>query len=178
MTQILRNQPISVAEMDTYRRQLSSKNQHPEESDLYFAPNKRSRSRGIILSHQGWEKLRQAEVLCDKFGCRYTYEQLSERSLLDERTVSRLLSCETKVDKSTLRTFFGAFNLLLEAGDYIPPNHTVSTSVSNSVPTMQSVEVEELIEELSQLKQRMRECERQFHLLGLNPYPISQRLEA
>lgn len=61
----------------------------------------------------------QAGVLYDESGYRYTYEQLSERSHLDERTVSRLLSCEAKVDKRTLKTFFQAFNLSLEAGDYL-----------------------------------------------------------
>ena len=30
---------------------------------------------------------------------RYTYEQLSERSSLDDRPVSRLFCCEVKVDR-------------------------------------------------------------------------------
>ena len=60
----------------------------------------------------------QAGVLYDKFGNLCTYEQLSDRSFLDERTVSRLLSCEVKVDKSRIKTFFRAFNLILEFDDY------------------------------------------------------------
>ncbi|WP_155523827.1 hypothetical protein [Nodosilinea nodulosa] len=116
MAQSLPNQSTSVAEKNRYHWQPS-----PEEHKLYRSSNKRSRSRGIVLSRQGWEKLRQAGVLNDEFGDRYTYEQLGEQSHLDERTVSRLLSCEVKVDKSTLKTFFNTFDLSLEAGDYASP---------------------------------------------------------
>lgn len=80
---------------------------------------KNRRQRGVILTQQGWQKLMQAEVIYDDFDNRYTYEELSERSLLDSRTVSRILSCEVKVDKRTLKAFFQAFNLSLEANDYI-----------------------------------------------------------
>lgn len=48
----------------------------------------------------------QAGVLYNDFGERYTFEELSDRSLLDARTVSRILSCEVKVDKRTFRSFF------------------------------------------------------------------------
>jgi hypothetical protein len=79
---------------------------------------KKTRRRGVILTEQGRQKLAQAGVLYDDFSHRYTYEELSERSLLDSRTVSRILSCEVKVDKSTLKAFFCAFNLSLEVNDY------------------------------------------------------------
>lgn len=79
------------------------------------------RRRGVVLTQQGWQKLDQAGMLCDKYGNRFTYEQLSERSLLDNRTVSRILSCETKVDKRTLKIFFEAFNLRLDVDDYTAP---------------------------------------------------------
>ncbi|HEY9623640.1 MAG TPA: hypothetical protein V6C78_25000, partial [Crinalium sp.] len=88
-------------------------------SSLTSSPAKATRKRGVILTQQGWQKLQQAGVLHDNFGKRYTHEELSERSLLDARTVSRVLSCEVKVDKGTLKTFFQAFHLPLEAGDYI-----------------------------------------------------------
>ena len=82
---------------------------------------KSKRRRGVVLTQAGWQKLDQAGVLCDKYGNRHTYEQLSERSLLDNRTVSRILSCETKVDKRTLKIFFEAFHLHLGADDYVIP---------------------------------------------------------
>jgi transcriptional regulator with XRE-family HTH domain len=125
----------------------------------------------------------QAGALCNGFGERYTYEQLGERSHLDERTVNRLLSCEVKVDKSTLKTFFRAFNLSLETGDYAVSNSnrmdavTSETSIQvNSI--RQSIQVEQLVEELIQLKQRMREYERLFHQLGLNENHFDQHLRA
>ncbi len=125
----------------------------------------------------------QVGVLYDEFGCRYTYKQLSERSRLDERTVSRLLSCEVKVDKSTLKTFFHVFNLPLEAGDYTLFNSDrtgviTSETSTYAAPTKQSVKVEQLVEELSQLKQRMRKYERLFHELGLNENHVNQQLGA
>ncbi|MGL4618015.1 MAG: hypothetical protein ACRCZS_03015 [Chroococcidiopsis sp.] len=79
---------------------------------------KKSRRRGFILTQQGRQKLVQGGVLYDDFSHRYTYEELSERSLLDSRTVSRILSCEVKVDKRTLKAFFCAFNLSLDTDDY------------------------------------------------------------
>ncbi|MBD1870523.1 hypothetical protein H6F88_08585 [Oculatella sp. FACHB-28] len=84
-----------------------------------IASHKRNRNRGVVLSEQGWQKLAQANVLHDELGNRYTYERLSERSLLNERTVSRILSCEVKVDKRTLKTFFAAFRLRLDEADYV-----------------------------------------------------------
>jgi hypothetical protein len=68
--------------------------------------SKRSRNRGVILSQRGWHKLKQTGALYDRWGNRYTYELLAERSLLDTRTVSRILGHEVKVDKRTLKIFF------------------------------------------------------------------------
>ncbi len=45
---------------------------------------------------------------------RYTYEQLSERSSLDDCIVSRLLSGEVKVDKRTLKTGLRRFYIKLQ----------------------------------------------------------------
>jgi hypothetical protein len=132
----------------------------------------------MILSRQGWQKLIQAGALCNEFGERYTYQQLSELSHLDQRTVSRLLSCEVKVDKSTFKAFFRAFNLSLEAGDYTLPNSNrtgaVTSKASIYADSMEpSTQVEQLAEELSQLKQCMKEHERLFHQLGLNESHVS-----
>jgi transcriptional regulator with XRE-family HTH domain len=178
MAQALHSSLVSVASMGTYRLQ-----HHPEQSQSHLSFPKRNRNRGVTLSRQGWQKLMQAEVLCDKSGYRYTYEQLSERSHLDERTVSRLLSCKIKVDKRTLKTFFHAFNLSLEIDDYTLSSSDRAGAITPEAPTYevliaQSVEVKQLVEELSQLKQRMREYERLFHRLGLNENYINQQLGA
>ena len=93
----------------------------PHSDQAYITPIKSNRRRGAILTEQGWQKLQQAGVLYDEFGKRYTYEELSEQTQLDPRTVSRIVSCEVKVDKRTLKTFFHAFKLQLESGDYTAP---------------------------------------------------------
>lgn len=178
MTQSVHAQIASITSIDVYRRQNST-----DQHQTHPSSAKRSRNRGIILSRQGWQRLMQAGVLCNEFGERYTYEQLSERSHLDERTVSRLLSCEVKVDKSTLRTFFSAFNLKLETDDYALSNNNRTGSTTSEVPiykdsAKQPIQVEQLVEELSQLKQRMREYEHLFHRLGLNENYFSQHLRA
>lgn len=94
--------------------------------------SKSHRRRGIILTEQGWQKLLQAGALHDEFGRRYTYDELGERSLLDPRTISRILSRKVKVDKRTLKTFFEAFNLQLEPVDYIIPSRASINPDSNS----------------------------------------------
>ena len=96
------------------------------------AISRNGRRRGVVLTQQGWQKMMQAGVLYDDFGKRYTFEELSERSLLDARTVSRILSCEVKVDKRTLKTFFQAFNLQLETGDYTVPGFRVEDRTNSN----------------------------------------------
>lgn len=125
MNQTLQSQSAPVATRDEYHWEHNSDPMRFHAQSHSSA--KRSRNRGLVLSEQGWQKLMQAGVLYDKFGNRYTYEQLSDRSFLDERTISRLLSCEVKVDKSTLKTFFRAFNLILESGDYMSSSPDTST---------------------------------------------------
>jgi transcriptional regulator with XRE-family HTH domain len=178
MSQTLRTQFSSIVSMDGYRRQNSF---DPPQSHLSSA--KRSRNRGVFLSQQGRQKLTQAGVLYNELGQRYTYEQLSERSLLDMRTVSRLLSCEVKVDKNTLKTFFRAFNLILEAGDYIlsqsdGANDVEPAASDHTILIVQRVEFEQLVEELHQLKQCIRKYDRLLQQLGLNEDFVSQQLRA
>lgn len=99
------------------------------------------------------------------------------------RTVSRLLSCEVKVDKNTIKTFFRAFNLLLEAGDCIlsqsdRANNVKPDASAHTILVVQKVEFEQLVEELRQLKQCVREYERLFQQLGLNEDFVSHQLRA
>jgi hypothetical protein len=82
------------------------------------APQKKSRSRGIMLTQQGWQKLLQADVIYNSFGDRCSLAELSEKTLLDPGTIRRIMSCKVGVDKRTLHIFFEAFNLLLEQEDY------------------------------------------------------------
>jgi hypothetical protein len=173
MSQTLRTQLASIASMDIHRWQYSL----DQLLQFHLSSAKRSRNRGVFLSRQGWQKLIQAGVLYNELGERYTYEWLSDRSLLDERTVSRLLSCEVKVDKNTLETFFNAFNLLLEAGDYtLSQENGVNEVKANATLIVQRVELEQLVEELYQIKQRLEAYDRLFHQLKMNEINLSQRL--
>jgi len=63
-------------------------------------------------------------------GNRCSYETLSERSLLNNRTVSRILSCEVRGDRRSLKISFAAFGLHLNGSDYLtvcePADQTIT----------------------------------------------------
>ena len=133
-----------------------------------------NRNRGVMLSEQGWQTLNRAGVLHDQWGNRYTYEKLSERSLLNERTVSRILSCEVRVDRRSLKTFFAAFGLQINSDDYLtaaydPAEQTI-TSLSHYLrSTVHSVETTLTHQELIELYQRlMQDLRHLSHLLNLD----------
>ena len=106
----------------------------------YFAPtaetpaSQRSpagrRKRGVILTPQGLEKLMaaRAEVeWAELKGQRFTLEQLNERTGLSVDTLTKVQACETKVDKQTLKTYFGAFDLQLQPEDFYYPEAASSS---------------------------------------------------
>lgn len=154
--------------------QISSS--HPDRLQTAVS-RQRNRNRGVTLSPQGWQKLSQAGVLYDRWGNRYTYEILSERSLLNERTVSRILSCEVRVDKRSLKTFFAAFGLQLCSDDYLtaansPADQTIGSLSHHLNSTVHSVETtlsyQELIELYQRLKQDLNHLSHLLHLHGMN----------
>jgi hypothetical protein len=176
MTQLPQAELISAASMNAFRWQ-----HRLDRSQSHLSSEKRSRNRGAFLSQRGWQKLIQAGVLHNEYGERYTYEELSARSLLDKRTVSRLLSCEVKVDKGTLKIFFQAFNLLLETSDYTSfqgneVNNVKLNALASATLTLRKIEFDQVVEELFQLKQQLREYDRLFQRLDLNESKINQRL--
>jgi uncharacterized membrane protein len=94
-----------------------------------------------------------------------------------------LLSCEVRVDKTTLKTFFGAFNLALEINDYISSQNDRANDVKpdasiHSTLTLQTVKLEQLVEELGQLKQCIRGHDQLFHQLEPKESHMSQQLGA
>jgi hypothetical protein len=98
-----------------------------KQSTQPFNQGKRERDRGVILTHQGLVKLQDAKQEAEyreNRGNRYTLETLSACTQLSCDTVMKVLACEEKVDKSTLKKFFAAFALSLEAGDYYKPQAT------------------------------------------------------
>ncbi|PMB49125.1 hypothetical protein CEN40_05705 [Fischerella thermalis CCMEE 5205] len=82
---------------------------------------KQRRKRGVILSLEGCQKLRDARIESENkenFGERYTLEELSERTGLDTGTITKVLAREEGVDKRTLERFLAAFNLELDRSFY------------------------------------------------------------
>ncbi|MEL6495127.1 MAG: NB-ARC domain-containing protein, partial [Cyanobacteria bacterium J06623_7] len=89
-----------------------------------MSQSKRKRSRGVILTATGWEKLLEARQLKEaksNYGEEYTYEQISELTLLDVNTVRRILNRKNGVDKRSLAKFYRAFNLQLADELYAKP---------------------------------------------------------
>ncbi|HBL14150.1 MAG TPA: hypothetical protein DD379_22720 [Cyanobacteria bacterium UBA11162] len=73
---------------------------------------KSNRKRGVLLTSRGWEKLLKAidqAQAQENHGVRYTFEELSDRTGLTPRTVSRVLDGKQRVDKPTLEQVFRAF---------------------------------------------------------------------
>ncbi|MFB2892951.1 AAA-like domain-containing protein [Aerosakkonemataceae cyanobacterium BLCC-F50] len=80
------------------------------------------RRRGVILSAQGWQRLQAAEYLSaarDNAGNPYTLEQLSDRTGISTKTLTKVRRRQNPVDQPTLTEYFKAFNLSLEKDDYI-----------------------------------------------------------
>ena len=88
---------------------------------------KKKRTRGVILTPIGQEKLSAARSELEyktNFGERYTYEKLGELTNLDINTVKKILAGDKGVDKRSLEKLVTAFNLKLTQEDYTKPNHT------------------------------------------------------
>lgn len=82
------------------------------------------RSRGVILTLKGWDKLRAAKTEAefeDNSGERFSLEELSARTCLSLHTVSRILRRLEPVDKSSLQSAFAAFGFELCKSDYTRP---------------------------------------------------------
>ena len=154
--------------------QLSSS---PQPRSQAPGSQQRHRNRGVLLSQQGWQRLTQAGVLHDRWGHRYSYETLSERSLLNDRTVSRILSGDVRVDKRSLKIFFAAFGLPLNKGDYLtaasdPANKTIISLSQYLGSTVHSVEAtlsyQELVALYQQLGQALQHLSHLIHLHEMN----------
>ncbi len=84
-------------------------------------PHHPKRSRGVILTLEGWEKLYKEKLeweFREKSGSKYTLEEISERAGLTPNTVAKVLARQEGVDKQTLVRLFIAFNLELSKSDY------------------------------------------------------------
>ena len=148
------------------------------------AAHQRNRNRGVMLSDKGWQKLTQAGALHDQWGNRCSYETLSERSLLNQRTVSRILSREVRVDKRSLKIFFAAFGLQLNSNDYVaaaydPADQTINSLSHYLNTTVHRIEITLSYQELVELHQRLSQDLRHLsHLLHLHEVNGKMPLQA
>jgi WD40 repeat protein len=96
-------------------------------------PAQKRKRRGVVLSPLGWQRLQEAQeqlAIAANGGYAYTLEQLSERTNLSVRSISRLQSCKVAVDRQTLEEFFRAFKLTLKDQDYLLPEVVINRSSS------------------------------------------------
>ncbi|MBW4651756.1 MAG: AAA-like domain-containing protein [Kaiparowitsia implicata GSE-PSE-MK54-09C] len=80
------------------------------------------RKRGVILSSQGWQRLQAAEHLIsirENESKPFTLEQLSDRTSLSTKTVTKVRRRQKPVDQPTLEAYFEAFDLTLGSDDCI-----------------------------------------------------------
>jgi WD40 repeat protein len=86
---------------------------------------KTKRSRGVLLTLQGWQKLQESVDKLEQqenLGQKSIINELSKRTGLHARTIARILHREEGIDRPSLECFFRAFNLELEKHDYTKPN--------------------------------------------------------
>lgn len=85
---------------------------------------KRRRKRGVILTKVGLARFQAVKANAEyeqNQGHRYTLEALSEKAGVSVDTLAKVLACEVRVDKQTLKCCFEAFALELGQDDYYSP---------------------------------------------------------
>mgnify|MGYP002784325762 CR=1 FL=1 len=90
------------------------------------------RRRGVVLTAQGWQRLQAAEHLTavrENNGVAYTLEQLSDRTGLSTKTLTKARRRSQPVDQPTLAAYFEAFGLSLDRDDYISQESNNETSM-------------------------------------------------
>ena len=91
----------------------------------------------MILSLQGWQRLRETQKqseLQSNGGRPYTLEELNEITGLSPKTLTKVRTRKTPVDRQTLEEYFGNFNLTLTPNDYNQPGAEVKTNRQPVIP--------------------------------------------
>ena len=91
-----------------------------------MSQGKRKRSRGLVFTSQGWQKLQTKKQVWEnnyRDGKRCTLEDLSEITGLSYNTVLKIQERQQGVDKRSLVKFSLAFDLELSSYDYISPSY-------------------------------------------------------
>ncbi|HEY9609875.1 AAA-like domain-containing protein [Allocoleopsis sp.] len=83
------------------------------------------RKRGVILTLQGWQRLRRAQhqsEIEDNDGIPYTLEQIGQRTHMSPNTIAKIQRRQVPVDRQSLELYFRAFNLALDPDDQTMPD--------------------------------------------------------
>jgi transcriptional regulator with XRE-family HTH domain len=91
------------------------------------------RKRGVVLTSKGLQRLQAAIIsweIVENKGNRITLSELGSRINVSSKTLSRLWSLSKGVDQKTLKLCFSAFNLKLNAEDYIFLSEENNTEIS------------------------------------------------
>ncbi|MEO1004499.1 MAG: hypothetical protein AAFW67_01350 [Cyanobacteria bacterium J06638_38] len=106
-------------------------------------PRKKLRSRrrrGVILSLPGWQRLREAQEqseLHSNGGRPYTLEELNEITGLSPKTLTKVRTRKTPVDRQSLDEYFNNFNLTLTPNDYQQPGVELTKDRQPVIPIEQ-----------------------------------------
>ncbi|MEO0536125.1 MAG: NB-ARC domain-containing protein [Cyanobacteria bacterium P01_A01_bin.123] len=87
-------------------------------------PQRSRRRRGVLLSPQGWQRLQdvlEQSARQHNGGYPYTLTQLVDLTGLSSKTLTRIHSRKTPIDRKTLEEYFSAFDLRLTAQDCAAP---------------------------------------------------------
>ncbi|MGD1911120.1 MAG: NB-ARC domain-containing protein [Rivularia sp. (in: cyanobacteria)] len=93
-----------------------------------MAKQSKKRSRGVILTLKGWDKLQAAKNQAEfkeNGGNRFSLDELRDRTYLALHTISKILGRSKPVDKSSLQYMFATFGLELCKDDYTKPNFPI-----------------------------------------------------
>lgn len=118
---------------------------------------KTRRKRGVVLTSTGLKRLQSAIVsveIAENQGDRLSLEELSWRTHVSTRTLSKLWSLSENVDQKTVKICFSAFNLELHSEDYTIFNEANDTETlellsvgSNTEDSSQRCEFTSFVEE-------------------------------
>lgn len=108
-----------------------------------FSSSQRSkRKRGVILSLEGWQRLKSAQTTSEvetNKGIPYTLEDLNEITGLSSHTLTKVRRRRTPVDRQTLECYFEAFNLRLTLRDFTRPITSAETAPQQIITNQQNL---------------------------------------
>ncbi len=104
---------------------------------MFSSSQRPKRKRGVILSEEGWQRLKSAQINSEieaNGGTPYTLEDLNELTGLSAHTLTKVRRRQNPVDRQTLEEYFKTFNLTLTPRDYTKPNQETKVPTEPIAP--------------------------------------------